>query len=137
MTLPSDSVGLVTPQTRHFDEAISQYFRGLDRTDLSMPLLALGVNHSTAPVAFRERVSFVPETVPEALREIRDAGGVREVLDARGYMIRGDRLALRYELRFSYRSPDEIHYWEDIVLQIRGQGELFHHTDENTLRRVK
>lgn len=45
-----------------------------------MPLLALGVNHSTAPVAFRERVSFVPETVPEALREIRDAGGVREAV---------------------------------------------------------
>ncbi len=45
-----------------------------------MPLLALGVNHSTAPVAFRERVSFLPETVPEALREIRDAGGVREAV---------------------------------------------------------
>ncbi len=44
---------------------------------------------------------------------------------------------VRYDLRFSFRGADTIHYWEDTVLRIRGQDELFHHTDENTLRRVR
>jgi hypothetical protein len=43
---------------------------------------------------------------------------------------------VRYELRFERRGDDTIHYWEDTVLQIRGQDEPFHHTDENTLTRV-
>ncbi|MDJ0852637.1 MAG: heme-binding beta-barrel domain-containing protein [Myxococcota bacterium] len=43
---------------------------------------------------------------------------------------------LRYELEFEKRGADTIHYWEDTVLQIKGQDELFHHTDENTLTRV-
>ncbi len=42
-----------------------------------------------------------------------------------------------YELRFEVRDRDTIHYWEDTVLRIKGQDELFHHTDENTLRRVE
>jgi len=35
-----------------------------------MLLLAFGVNHRTAPVAIRERVSFPPERVGEALHEL-------------------------------------------------------------------
>ncbi len=35
-----------------------------------MPLLALGVNHKTAPVDIRERVAFPPEHVPSALRDL-------------------------------------------------------------------
>ena len=35
-----------------------------------MPLLALGINHKTAPVNVRERVSFSPERLPEALRQL-------------------------------------------------------------------
>jgi hypothetical protein len=43
---------------------------------------------------------------------------------------------VRYQLRFEKRDANTIHYWEDTVLQIKGQAEPFHHTDENTLTRV-
>jgi len=43
---------------------------------------------------------------------------------------------LRYELAFEVRDAHTIHYREDTVLQIQGQAEPFHHTDENTLTRV-
>lgn len=35
-----------------------------------MTLLALGINHKTAPVALRERVTFAPETLDEALSSL-------------------------------------------------------------------
>ncbi len=34
------------------------------------------------------------------------------------------------------RDANTIHYAEDTVMQIKGQSEPFHHTDENTLTRV-
>ncbi len=45
-----------------------------------MTLLALGLNHTTAPLAVRERVSFGPESLVEGLRQLRTAFGpaVRE-----------------------------------------------------------
>lgn len=43
-----------------------------------MSLLAVGLNHNTAPVALRERVSIGPEAVPEALAVLRAASGVDE-----------------------------------------------------------
>jgi hypothetical protein len=43
---------------------------------------------------------------------------------------------VRYELRFEKQGADTIHYFEDTVLKIRGQDDLFHHTDENTLTRT-
>lgn len=44
---------------------------------------------------------------------------------------------VRYELTFEKRDARTIHYREDTVLRIPAQDELFHHTDENTLTRVK
>jgi glutamyl-tRNA reductase len=44
-----------------------------------MTLIALGLNHQTAPVALRERVSFDRETVPPALAALRAVDGVEEV----------------------------------------------------------
>ncbi|PPS59298.1 hypothetical protein CRX72_20240 [Pantoea sp. BRM17] len=35
-----------------------------------MTLLALGINHKTAPVALRERVSFTPDTLDQALNSL-------------------------------------------------------------------
>jgi glutamyl-tRNA reductase len=35
-----------------------------------MSLLAFGINHKTAPVAIRERVSFAPDRIGDALREL-------------------------------------------------------------------
>lgn len=44
---------------------------------------------------------------------------------------------IQYSLKFEQRDADTIHYWEDTVLQIPTQDSPFHHTDENTLTRVK
>ncbi|WP_226665922.1 glutamyl-tRNA reductase [Microbulbifer aggregans] len=38
-----------------------------------MPILALGINHDSAPVDVRERVAFAPEVMPSALAEARSA----------------------------------------------------------------
>ena len=35
-----------------------------------MTLLALGINHKTAPVSLRERVTFSPETIEQALSSL-------------------------------------------------------------------
>ena len=43
-----------------------------------MPLIALGVNHRTAPVHFRERVAFSPDRLKDALRELVSIEGVGE-----------------------------------------------------------
>lgn len=43
-----------------------------------MPLLALGLNHQSAPVALRERVAFAPETQALALKDLLALEGVRE-----------------------------------------------------------
>jgi glutamyl-tRNA reductase len=43
-----------------------------------MALIAVGLNHLTAPVAFRERVAFAPEHTASALAELTAQPGVRE-----------------------------------------------------------
>lgn len=42
-------------------------------------LIALGLNHATAPIALRERVAFADHALPEALRALRGLHGVDEV----------------------------------------------------------
>jgi glutamyl-tRNA reductase len=43
-----------------------------------MALVALGINHKTAPVEIRERVAFSPDAVPDALRELTQRGTIAE-----------------------------------------------------------
>ncbi len=43
-----------------------------------MSIIALGLNHRTAPVSVRERVAFAPERLKEALREMLSLPQVRE-----------------------------------------------------------
>ncbi len=43
-----------------------------------MSLLALGLNHRTAPVGVRERVAFAPDRVGNALQDLLNRGGARE-----------------------------------------------------------
>ena len=45
-----------------------------------MPLLALGLNHLTAPLPVREKVAFAPETMPTALSDLARQAGVNEAL---------------------------------------------------------
>jgi glutamyl-tRNA reductase len=45
-----------------------------------MPLLAIGLNHTTAPVSIRERVTFGPDIVVGALRALTELDGVHEAV---------------------------------------------------------
>ena len=45
-----------------------------------MTLLAVGLNHTTAPVSIRERVTFGPDIVVGALRSLRERPGVSEAV---------------------------------------------------------
>jgi hypothetical protein len=44
---------------------------------------------------------------------------------------------VRYELTVTVLEGDRFRYEEDTQLQISGQAELFHHSDQNTLSRVR
>jgi hypothetical protein len=43
---------------------------------------------------------------------------------------------VRYELSLQIKDDGTLTYEEDTQLRIKGQGEVFHHTDSNTLRKV-
>jgi glutamyl-tRNA reductase len=45
-----------------------------------MPLIALGLNHLTAPVSLREQVAFDPTNAPEALDDLSRQPGIEEAL---------------------------------------------------------
>ena len=45
-----------------------------------MSLLALGINHKTAPVKIREQLSFAPDTVPAALKDLISQDAVNEAV---------------------------------------------------------
>lgn len=44
-----------------------------------MTLLAFGINHTTAPLAIRERVAFAPDSLEQALRSAREQASLEEV----------------------------------------------------------
>ncbi len=45
-----------------------------------MPLLTLGINHQTAPVEIREKITFAPEQMDEALQQAASLQGVNEAV---------------------------------------------------------
>jgi glutamyl-tRNA reductase len=45
-----------------------------------MPIIALGLNHKTAPVDMRERVTFGPDVIVAALRDLQHQPGVEECI---------------------------------------------------------
>jgi glutamyl-tRNA reductase len=45
-----------------------------------MQLFAFGINHTTAPIALREQVSFSPDQVPRALQQAVEQGSAREAV---------------------------------------------------------
>ncbi|MCH8530778.1 MAG: glutamyl-tRNA reductase [Saccharospirillum sp.] len=45
-----------------------------------MSLLAIGINHNTAPVHIREKVSFAPDTMPESLSAVLALPGIDETV---------------------------------------------------------
>lgn len=55
-----------------------QIFRPPAGNSVSMALIALGINHNTAPVEVREAVSFAPDQMQGALHDLCDSLGVKE-----------------------------------------------------------
>jgi len=45
-----------------------------------MPLLTLGINHQTAPVEIREKITFAPEQMDQALQQAKGLKGVNETV---------------------------------------------------------
>lgn len=45
-----------------------------------MPLLTLGINHQTAPVEIREKITFAPEQMDQALQQATSLQGVNEAV---------------------------------------------------------
>ena len=45
-----------------------------------MPLLVIGLNHTTAPVSIRERLTFGPDIIVAALRSLTEIAGVHEAV---------------------------------------------------------
>ncbi len=45
-----------------------------------MPLLVIGLNHTTAPISIRERVTFGPDIIVGALRSLTEQPGVHEAV---------------------------------------------------------
>lgn len=45
-----------------------------------MPLLTLGLNHQTAPVEIREKITFSPQHLEQALNEIQSVDGIKEAV---------------------------------------------------------
>lgn len=54
-------------------------FRLLGSVSVLMALLALGINHKTAPVEVRERVAFAPEKLAQALHDAQLKAGLQEI----------------------------------------------------------
>jgi glutamyl-tRNA reductase len=54
--------------------------RRKSETGLRMSLLAIGLNHSTAPVEVRERVAFAADMLPTALGDLREQAGAEEAV---------------------------------------------------------
>jgi hypothetical protein len=44
---------------------------------------------------------------------------------------------VRYELKITVHDAQSFSYEEDTQLKIKGQPDLFHHRDKNTLKRVE
>ncbi len=70
-----------------------------------MSLLALGLNHKTAPVDIRERVTFGPDIIVAALRSLLDMPGVEEAV----ILSTCNRTEIYCGL--SGTEPDEINQW--------------------------
>ena len=51
----------------------------MENAAIPMTLLALGINHQTAPVSLRERVAFSDDKLPWALSTLRSLPSVSEV----------------------------------------------------------
>jgi len=80
-----------------------------------MSLLALGINHKTAPVKIREQLSFAPDTIPDALSDLiaQDAVNEAVIFDSEGLvvgMVSGDEFDAESFSAFTLLMLDQINH---------------------------
>jgi glutamyl-tRNA reductase len=96
-----------------------------------MTLLAIGINHQTAPVALRERVAFAGDTVPQALAALRALPGVHEV----ALLSTCNRTEL-----YAHADGDGSVIADWLATHPEGQGDLhaylYHHRDDDAVRHL-
>ena len=79
-SLPTEATeGGASPKLE-FNPLITENFVFDWRKTDPMTLLALGLNHKTAPVEIRERITFGPDIIVGALRNLAESPGVREAV---------------------------------------------------------
>lgn len=99
----------------------------------SMLLLALGLNHRTAPVGVRERLVFAPDRLGSALRDLLDRGGAREAV----ILSTCNRTELYCGLKD--RDGGRIAQWLSDYHLLRTadlQPYLYRHTDQQAVRHI-
>lgn len=98
-----------------------------------MRLVAYGINHSTAPLAVREQVSFNQETVAGALFELKQQAGVHEA----AILSTCNRTEIYCSLdRKTNRAPvDWLHHFHGVAPGLLSPF-LYQHPDENAVRHV-
>ncbi len=98
-----------------------------------MPLLALGINHQTAPVAIRENITFAPEQMDQALQQATALKGVNEAV----IVSTCNRTELYCEVADQYE--DSITCWLSEFHQLEN-GELkpylYHYRDQDAARHL-
>ncbi len=98
-----------------------------------MPLLALGLNHRTAPVDVRERVAFDSNRLDTALRDLLDHGGAREA----AILSTGNRTELYCGLKGE--DGQQVVEWLGDYHLIRTadlQPYLYQHVDQRAVRHI-
>src|SRR5512135_3020937 len=75
-----------------------------------MALFTLGLNHTTAPLDVRERVTFAPDALSDALRELTAKGAVREAAIL--------STCNRTEVYFHGGNPDRVARWLEDAHQL-------------------
>ena len=99
-----------------------------------MPLLALGINHKTAPVKIREQVAFPPERLPTALHDLRTNGGAKEA----AILSTCNRTELYCSLANSADARRTMH-WLSNYHALSGdelQAYLYHYPDQQAVRHM-
>ena len=98
-----------------------------------MGLIAYGINHSTAPIAVRERVSFNQDTVASALFELKQQTGVHEA----AILSTCNRTEIYCSLDHAIdgKPVDWLHHFHGVAPGLL-RPFLYQHPDENAVRHV-
>jgi glutamyl-tRNA reductase len=98
-----------------------------------MTLVAYGINHSTAPIDLREKVSFSNDVVPDALHELKHQNGIHEA--AILSTCNRTEIYCSVDQEHNYNPVDWLHDFHGMK-QDQLKPFLYKHPDENAVRHV-